>query len=128
MRIRCWISGSPNERQAYWRSEPWSWGGDVQMSPAAIHQYQRVGLLPLGDTPRAFWQWWYHANLVTKQRWFNEWGGFDSEIGWAQYLERLAEGRTDGRGGRRSRQAGLGGVSADAQRRDARADHRRPCE
>jgi alpha-galactosidase len=62
------------------------------MSPAAIHQYRRVGLLPLGDTPRAFWQWWYHTDLAAKQRWYNEWGGFDSEIGWAQYLDRLAAG------------------------------------
>jgi alpha-galactosidase len=84
-----WIA---TRAEAYWRSGSWRWAGDVQLSPAAIHQYQRVGLLPLGDTPRAFWQWWYHADLPTKQRWFNEWGGFDSEIGWAHYLTRLAEG------------------------------------
>jgi alpha-galactosidase/6-phospho-beta-glucosidase family protein len=50
-----------------------------------------VGLLPLGDTPRAFWQWWYHTDLATKQRWYNAWGGFDSEIGWGHYLQRLEE-------------------------------------
>jgi alpha-galactosidase len=84
-----WIA---NKAEAYWQSAPWRWAGDVQMSPGAIHQYQRVGLLPLGDTPRAFALWWYNSDLATKQRWFNAWGGFDSEIGWAQYLERLAEG------------------------------------
>jgi alpha-galactosidase len=46
----------------------------------------------LGDTPRAFWQWWYHTDLAAKQRWYNEFGGFDSEIGWASYLNALAEG------------------------------------
>ena len=50
------------------------------------------GFLPSGDTPRAFWQWWYHVDLATKQRWYNEWGGFDSEMGWAQYVAKLTAG------------------------------------
>jgi len=87
--LDAWIA---EKSETYWRAAPWRWAGDVQMSPAAIHQYRRVGLLPLGDTPRAFWQWWYHVDLATKQRWYNTWGGFDSEVGWAQYLEQLSGG------------------------------------
>jgi alpha-galactosidase len=35
--------------------------------------------------------WWYHTDLSTKQRWFGHLGGFDSEIGWQQYLEAMSE-------------------------------------
>jgi alpha-galactosidase len=59
---------------------------DNQMSRAAIHQYQLFGLMPIGDTPRAG-GWWYHLDLETKKRWYGHLGGFDSEIGWGQYLE-----------------------------------------
>jgi alpha-galactosidase len=35
--------------------------------------------------------WWYHSDLETKQRWYGHLGGFDSEIGWQQYLDRMNE-------------------------------------
>jgi len=49
-----------------------------------------VGLYPIGDTPRKG-GWWYHIDLKTKKRWYGEIGGFDSEIGWTQYLEGLGK-------------------------------------
>jgi len=55
------------------------------MSPAAIHQYRLYGLMPIGDTPRAG-GWWYHTDLATKKKWYNHQGGFDSEIGWGEYV------------------------------------------
>jgi len=60
------------------------------MSRAAIHLYKLFGLMPIGDTPRMV-GWWYHTDLQTKKRWYGALGGFDSEIGWGQYLERQAE-------------------------------------
>jgi len=57
-----------------------------QLSPAAIEQYQRLGLMPIGDTPRVG-GWWFHTDLGAKQRWYGRpWAGFDSELGWAEYL------------------------------------------
>jgi len=61
---------------------------DVQMSPAAIDMYKRFGLFPIGDTARSG-GWNYHIDLETKKRWYGPLGGFDSEIGWARYLENL---------------------------------------
>ncbi len=80
-----WIA---TKAEAYWAddSRPY-W--DTQMSRAAIHQYKLFGLMPIGDTPR-FAGWWYHTDLATKQKWYGELGGFDSEIGWQQYLDRLS--------------------------------------
>ena len=43
------------------------------------------GFMPIGDAPR-FVGWWYQTDLDTRKRWYNEYGGFDSEVGWAQYL------------------------------------------
>jgi len=80
-----WIETKSAE---YWRTH--KLGRDAQMSPAAVHQYKMVGLFPIGDTPRAG-GWWYHIDLDTKKRWYGEIGGFDSEIGWSQYLEGLAK-------------------------------------
>jgi alpha-galactosidase len=57
---------------------------ETDMSPAAIDMYKRFGLLPIGDTTRSG-GWKYHTNLETKKRWYGHLGGFDSEIGWAQY-------------------------------------------
>ena len=71
--------------EAYWAKDDRSFG-DTQMSRAAIHQYQLFGLMPIGDTPR-FAGWWYHTDMKTKQHWYGHHGGFDSEIGWGQYLE-----------------------------------------
>jgi alpha-galactosidase len=59
---------------------------DNQMSPAAIELYKLTGLMPIGDTPR-LGGWWFHQDLETKQRWYGHLGGFDSEIGWQQYLD-----------------------------------------
>ena len=56
------------------------------MSRAAIHQYKLYGCMPIGDAPR-FVGWWYQTDLATRKRWYNEYGGFDSEIGWGRYLE-----------------------------------------
>jgi alpha-galactosidase/6-phospho-beta-glucosidase family protein len=62
------------------------------MSRGAIQQYRMVGYLPVGDTPRAG-GWWYHTDFDTKRRWFGPLGGFDSEVGWAEYIRTLEEGR-----------------------------------
>ncbi len=75
--------------EAYWAKGPRSFG-DNQMSRAAIHQYRLFGLMPIGDTPRMV-GWWYHSDLETKKRWYGYLGGFDSEIGWQQYLDRMNE-------------------------------------
>ena len=83
--IDAWIE---NESEEYWRTH--KLGRDAQMSPAAIHQYRMVGLFPIGDTPRRG-GWWYHSDLETKKRWYGEIGGFDSEIGWAGYLDDLSK-------------------------------------
>jgi alpha-galactosidase len=61
---------------------------EVEMSPAAIDMYKRFGLFPIGDTARSG-GWKYHINLETKKKWYGPLGGFDSEIGWAQYLKDL---------------------------------------
>lgn len=86
-----WIQEKAEE---YWaRPRKYS---DQQMSPAAIHQYQLLGLMPIGDTPRmletpSMMGWFYNETLQAKQQWYGHQGGFDSEIGWAQYLEDLKE-------------------------------------
>lgn len=82
-----WIATKAEE---YWATHRPTFS-DNHLSRAAIDHYHRVGLLPIGDTPRAFTTWWYHTDLETKKRWFGHLGGFDSEIGWQQYLERLTE-------------------------------------
>ena len=81
-----WIE---TEAEAYWAQDDREFW-DNQMSPAAIHQYQLFGLMPIGDTPRAV-GWWYHTDLETKQRWYGHLGGFDSEIGWRQYLDEMGK-------------------------------------
>jgi alpha-galactosidase len=63
--------------------------GQNQMSRAAVELYKLTGLFPIGDTPRRG-GWWYHTDLETKKRWYGApLGGFDSEIGWAMYLQEL---------------------------------------
>ena len=81
-----WIE---EEAEAYWAEDDREYW-DNQMSPAAIHQYRLFGLMPIGDTPRQV-GWWYHTDLPTKQRWYGSLGGFDSEIGWQQYLDKMSE-------------------------------------
>jgi alpha-galactosidase len=81
-----WIATRAEEFWATHRPEY----GDTQMSRAAIDQYRLLGLMPIGDTVRIL-GWHYHLNLETKQRWFGWLGGFDSELGWAHYLQRLSD-------------------------------------
>ena len=80
-----WIAAKAEEHWA----KPVRHFSDNQMSRAAIHQYRIFGLMPIGDTPRMV-GWWYHTDLATKKRWYGELGGFDSEIGWGQYLDAMA--------------------------------------
>lgn len=61
---------------------------DVDMSPAAVDIYRRFNLFPIGDTARSG-GWKYHTDLATKKMWYGPLGGFDSEIGWSQYLQDL---------------------------------------
>jgi len=63
--------------------------GENQMARAAIEIYRLTGLFPIGDTTRKG-GWWFHTDLETKKKWYGEdFGGFDSEIGWGQYLRSL---------------------------------------
>ena len=81
-----WIETKAEE---YWANDDRGFGAN-QMRRAAIHQYRLFGAMPIGDTPRMI-GWWYHTDLGTKQRWFGPLGGFDSEIGWGQYLEQIGK-------------------------------------
>jgi len=83
-----WIE---RKSEVYWAEHKPTYG-DNQMSRAAIHQYKLYGLMPIGDTPRLVDTprsigWWYHTDLETKKYWYGHLGGFDSEIGWNQYLQ-----------------------------------------
>jgi alpha-galactosidase len=62
---------------------------ESQLSRAAVDHYRRVGVMPIGDASRTFSEWYYHTDLETKRRWYGHVGGFDSEIGWSQYLAGL---------------------------------------
>jgi alpha-galactosidase len=75
--------------EAYWAKDNFEFH-DNQMSRAAIDQYKHYGLMPIGDTPR-FVGWWYHTELATKQQWYGKLGGFDSEIGWQRYLDKMSK-------------------------------------
>ncbi len=55
--------------ESYWKDKQKEEGIPAQMSPAAIHQYQMYGLMPVGDTPRRG-GWWYHTDLETRKRWY----------------------------------------------------------
>ncbi len=86
-----WIK---EKAEGYWKSteklidKPWS---GEQMSRAAVDMYRLYGLFPIGDTVRSASPWWYHTDLKTKKRYFGPLGGFDSEIGWANYLNGLKD-------------------------------------
>ncbi|MBE3039444.1 MAG: alpha-glucosidase/alpha-galactosidase, partial [Chloroflexi bacterium] len=82
-----WIEKDAAE---FWRSEKYmnpkaSWECE-QMSPAAVEMYRYYGVFPIGDAVRSAAPWWFHKDLQTKQRWYGPMGGFDSEIGWTEYL------------------------------------------
>jgi alpha-galactosidase len=80
-----WIE---TEAEAYWaRDDREFWD---QLSRGAIHQYQLHGLMPIGDTVHSG-GWWHHTDLETKQRWYGRLGGFASEMGWQQYLDKVSE-------------------------------------
>jgi alpha-galactosidase/6-phospho-beta-glucosidase family protein len=74
----------------YWRTFAGGFS-DTQLSRAAMDHYRRVGLVPIGDASRCFSEWYYHLDLATKRQWWGHLGGFDSEVGWAQYLHRLED-------------------------------------
>jgi len=80
-----WIEKKAEEYWKTWDESPL----DVQLSPAAVNLYKLFGLFPIGDTPRFAGAWWHHTDLETKKKWFNKYGGFDSEIGWNYYLDNL---------------------------------------
>ena len=82
-----WIS---KESESHWKEYRPMNEFDIDMSRAAVDMYRLYGLFPVGDTVRGG-SWKYHYDLKTKQYWYGEFGGPDSEIGWARYLERVAE-------------------------------------
>ena len=84
-RIDRWIEEQADQ---YWATFEGRFSAS-QLSRAAIDHYRRVGLMPIGDASRTFSEWYYHTDLDTKRRWYGHLGGFDSEIGWAKYLEGL---------------------------------------
>jgi alpha-galactosidase len=84
-RIDEWIETTAPEYWANFRGR----FSDTQLSRAAIDHYRRVGLMPIGDASRTFSEWYYHTDFETKRRWYGHLGGFDSEVGWAQYLDGL---------------------------------------
>jgi len=85
-----WIGTKAEE---YWRTYKPSYG-ENQMSRAAIQQYKMIGLMPIGDTPRAG-GWWFHTSQETKRQWYGPIGGFDSEEGWAMYIAGLEKRREE---------------------------------
>lgn len=82
-----WIE---RKSQDYWINHKQRNEFDVDMSRAAVDMYGLYGLYPVGDTVRSG-SWKYHYDLKTKQYWYGEFGGPDSEIGWSRYLKRVEE-------------------------------------
>lgn len=82
-----WIA---EKSEAFWQDyRPRFW--ENQMARAAIELYKLTGLFPIGDTTRRG-GWWFHTDLEAKKKWYGrELGGFDSEIGWSEYLRTLDE-------------------------------------
>ncbi|HYB04252.1 MAG TPA: alpha-glucosidase/alpha-galactosidase [Nitrososphaerales archaeon] len=86
-RVDEWIA---RDSEKYWEEYRPINEFDIDLSRAAIDMYRLYGLLPVGDTVRGG-SWKYHYDLKTKQYWYGDFGGPDSEIGWARYLQRVAE-------------------------------------
>jgi alpha-galactosidase len=85
-----WIETQAHE---YWRTHVSANPFDIQMSPAAVHQYQLFGLFPIGDTVRSG-GWWYHTDRPVKHHWFgNPWGGPDTEHSRPHHVHDLAQRR-----------------------------------
>ncbi len=74
-----WIE---EESEEYWCDGEY----DEQMTPGAIDAYRLYGRLPVGDAVRCGTPWWHHTDFEAKKKWYGKTGGFDSEIGWANYL------------------------------------------
>jgi alpha-galactosidase len=74
-----WIE---KESEAFWADGEYV----EQMTPGAVGAYKLYGLFPIGDAVRSGTPWWYHGDFEAKKKWFGNKGGFDSEIGWADYL------------------------------------------
>jgi alpha-galactosidase len=88
--LDAWIA---TESETFWARQLESYS-EVQMSRAAVDMYRMFGLFPVSDTVRFggsqfISSWWYHTDLESKQRWYGPLGGFDSEIGWVRYLDKL---------------------------------------
>lgn len=66
----------------YWKSGEYP----EQLSPGAVEAYRLYGKMPIGDTVRANTPWWTHVDHETKCKWYGKTGGFDSKIGWDNYL------------------------------------------
>ncbi|MHB8568343.1 MAG: family 4 glycosyl hydrolase [Nitrososphaerales archaeon] len=82
-----WIQ---DKAETYWNTHVATNEFDVHLSRAAVDMYKLYGLFPIGDTVRSGSRK-YHYDLKTKQYWYGELGGPDSEIGWARYLKRIGE-------------------------------------
>jgi alpha-galactosidase len=82
-----WIE---SKAEGFWKNQVQKDEFDIDNSRAAVDMYHLYGLFPIGDTVRSG-SWKYHYDLKTKQYWFGEYGGPDSEIGWARYLKRVEE-------------------------------------
>lgn len=85
-----WIA---TKSEQYWKESDdgtYKCARAVDMSRAAIHQYQFYGLMGIGDTPR-FANWYYGTDLETRKKYYNSWGGYDSELTWKEYLKRGTE-------------------------------------
>ena len=74
-----WIE---KEAESLWSSDDYP----EQMSPGAVDAYRLYGLFPIGDAVRAATPWWHHGSFEAKQKWYGNRGGFDSKIGWDNYL------------------------------------------
>ncbi len=76
--------------ETYWRTHVAQSTHDIQMSRGTLHMYRMYGLMPIGDTPRQWRNWWYHTSLDVKKYWFGEpWGGPDTEIARPFFVENL---------------------------------------
>ena len=75
-----WIE---KESEGFWRDGEYA----EQMAPGAVDAYRLYGSFPIGDAVRCGTPWWYHTDFEAKKKWFGNKGGFDSEIGWADYLD-----------------------------------------
>jgi alpha-galactosidase len=88
-RLDQWIA---EESEAFWESRIKE-GKSIpdQMSRSAIKQYKMYGLMPIGDTPRAPRDWWYHTDMEARKYWFDPGGSKDTPTGRDRVLESKAK-------------------------------------